>query len=91
MSEIDEIRNSYKRVFRAQSNSPMFEDLADYCKFLETTTGDPYQEAKRDVFLHILDMSGYGMKEIVDAIQKSTAYEKEEQKSEADNDSPQRD
>jgi len=85
MDSIDEIRQAYRRVFESPVGGVVLHDLAEYCNFLASTISDPYQEAKRDVFLHILDMYDVEIPEVIRAIQKIPAHKKEEQEK-ADND-----
>jgi hypothetical protein len=84
MDEIDEIRLAYRKTLQTPLGGIVLYDLAEYCNFLATTTGDPYQEAKRDVFLHVLDMYGVEIPEVISAIQSIPSHKKESQE-EADN------
>jgi hypothetical protein len=84
MDEIDEIRLAYRKTLQTPLGGIVLYDLAEYCNFLESTTGDPYQEAKRDVFLHVLDMYGVEIPEVISAIQSIPSYKKESQE-ETDN------
>jgi hypothetical protein len=79
MEQIDYIRQAYRKGFETPYGGIILADLAEYCNFLSTTTGNPYEEAKRDVFLHILDMYGVELPEVMYAIQKIPAHEKKEQ------------
>jgi hypothetical protein len=67
MDTIDEIKQAYRRTFENPVGTAVLADLAEYCNFLATTTGDAGEEAKRDVFLHILQM--YGDASVVDVVQ----------------------
>ena len=67
MDIIDEIKQAYRLTFQTPLGGTVLTDLADYCNFLATTVGNPYEEAKRDVFLHILEM--YGNASVVDIVQ----------------------
>lgn len=64
MDTIDEIKAAYRHVFKTPVGGTVLADLAEYCNFVATTTGMPHEEAKRDVFLHILEM--YGDPDITD-------------------------
>jgi hypothetical protein len=66
MEIIDEIKQAYRRTFENPMGGTVLADLAEYCNFLSTTVGNPYEEAKRDVFLHVLEM--YGDASVVDVI-----------------------
>ena len=80
MDIIDEIKQAYRRTFENPMGGTVLVDLAEYCNFLSTTIGNPYEEAKRDVFLHILDMYGTDeVVEIVKAIQAIPNRDKETQ------------
>jgi hypothetical protein len=78
MDEIDEIRQAYRRVFADEMAVKVLRDLAEYCNFL-SYAADESDEGRRDVFLHILDMYGVEIPEVVSAIQKIPAHKKEEQ------------
>jgi hypothetical protein len=78
MDEIDEIRNAYRRVFTPPMAKVVLSDLAEYCNFLSSTV-EPAEEGKRDVFLHILDMYGVEIPEVISAIQEIPAHKKESQ------------
>ena len=83
MDEIDKARQAYRRVFEVPMGVVVLRELAEYCYFLESTV-DAAEEGKRDVFLHILDMYGVEVPEVISAIQKIPAHEKKEQE-ETDN------
>lgn len=69
----DEIMNAYRKTFSPAIGGVVLYDLAVYCNFLSTTTGSPAEEAKRDVFLHILEMYGLdSVFEITEAIRAIT-------------------
>ncbi len=55
---MEEIRNAYRRLFMTPVGAVVLTDLAEYCGFLVSHGGDPYQEGQRDVFLHIMEMYG---------------------------------
>jgi hypothetical protein len=80
MHDIDEIRQAYRRTFEPILGGVVLSDLARYCNFLESAL-DEAEEGKRDVFLHILDMYGLEIPEVISAIQKIPAHKKEEQES----------
>jgi len=61
-----DIQNAYRKTLMTPLAGVILADLADYCSFLETTT-DQFQEGKRDVFLHILEM--YGIESMVDVVE----------------------
>lgn len=80
MEIIDEIRQAYRRTFNDPMGGTVLVDLAEYCNFLATTIGNPYEEAKRDVFLHILEMYGTdSVIDIVKAIQSIPGRDRETQ------------
>jgi len=79
MDEIDLIKQAYRKILCTPMGGIILTDLAEYCNFLATTTGSPTEEAKRDVFLHILDMYGLELPEVINAIQQIPTHKKEKQ------------
>ena len=85
MDIADEIKQAYHKVFQGPMGGTVLADLADYCNFLATTIGNPYEEAKRDVFLHILEM--FNNATVIDVIKAFQAIpnRNREQQHDADN------
>jgi hypothetical protein len=80
MGEIDQIKQAYRKILSTPLGGVVLSDLAEYCNFLATTTGNSTEEGKRDVFLHILEM--YGIEstyDVVEALQKIKPREEGEE------------
>lgn len=63
----DEIRHAYRRTFEGPLGGTVLVDLMEHCGFLASHDGNPFDEGRRDMVLHILDM--YGASNIVDVVQ----------------------
>lgn len=56
MDRIDEIKQAYRRTFENPMGGTVLADLMEYCGFLASHDGNPFEEGRRDVFLHLLEM-----------------------------------
>tara|TARA_R100001086_G_scaffold222175_1_gene139589 strand:+ start:686 stop:889 length:204 start_codon:yes stop_codon:yes gene_type:complete len=63
VKEIEALKSMYKQVFATESGKKVLKDLEARCNFRNTTfiqndsIGTAFEEGKRSVFLHILNMS----------------------------------
>jgi hypothetical protein len=63
VKEVEALKSMYKQVFATESGKKVLKDLEARCNFRNTTfiqndsIGTAFEEGKRSVFLHILNMS----------------------------------
>ena len=63
VKEVEALKGMYKQVFATESGKKVLKDLEARCNFRNTTfiqndsIGTAFEEGKRSVFLHILNMS----------------------------------
>ena len=63
VKEVEALKSMYKQVFATESGKKVLKDLDARCNFRNTTfiqndsIGTAFEEGKRSVFLHILNMS----------------------------------
>ena len=63
VKEVEALKCMYKQVFATESGKKVLKDLEARCNFRNTTfiqndsIGTAFEEGKRSVFLHILNMS----------------------------------
>jgi len=70
------LTNAYRTVLNSPNGRLVFRDLVDYCMVFETTnTGNSwtyFNEGKRAVGLHILNMREFGIEQELTLMQKET-------------------
>ena len=63
VKEVEALKSMYKQVFATESGKKVLKDLEARCNFRNTifvqndSNGTAFEEGKRSVFLHILNMS----------------------------------
>ena len=63
VKEVEALKSMYKQVFATESGKKVLKDLEARCNFRNTTfiqndsIGTAFEEGKRSVFLHILNMT----------------------------------